>query len=107
MPANTVDPPPHPTSPPPRAERSATSSAVRSCPRRALGAAAAQGLKRGLGDVAGGEPRLLILLGGRVVVDEAVGQHQRPDFEAVVQQPLYRQMLQHVARKAAHRPFLD
>jgi hypothetical protein len=41
------------------------------------------------------------------VVDEAVGQHHRPDLEAAVEQTGAGEEVQHLAGKPADRPFLD
>ncbi len=53
------------------------------------------------------EARLGVLLGGRGLVDEAVGQHHRPHLEALVEQPGGGEILQHVGREAADRALLD
>ena len=53
------------------------------------------------------EARLGVLALRRGVIDEAVGQHHRPDLQSVVEHALGREILQHVAGEAADRAFLD
>src|SRR5262245_31537194 len=73
-------------------------------PRRGQLGAAVERLQRRCGDLPGVEAGLVVLPLGLVVVDEAVGQDERPDLQAVIEQPGRRQVLQHMGGEAADGP---
>src|SRR5215204_3434348 len=78
-------------------------------PRLAAGAfrrLAQRGERRG-DDALRIQAGLLVLAGGRGMVDETVGQDHRPYLQAMIEQPRRRQMLQYVAGEAADRALFD
>ena len=57
--------------------------------------------------MAGVEPGLIVLRLRRIVIEEDVGQHHRADLDTVIEHPVHRQVVQHLAAEAADRSLFD